>query len=400
VSLSEDELLADIRQRLFSPLASSSPRAVGMELELIPVHRSSKRAVPIRDESAPMDSERILSRVAAHRRWVARANDGDPASWTLPNSSVVSFEPGGQLEISGAPAPTASEAIRSMVGVVESIRDEMSRDEVDLVAAGVDPYNDIDAVPLQLRRNRYTHMNRFFDSIGPSGARMMRQTAALQINLERGADPPRRWRLLNALAPVVIALFANSARYAGAETGWASYRSYLWRTLDNTRTGLAYSEDVAVGYLEFALDALAIESGDGDGDYRSFRDWMRSNDIGRGEWSFHLSTLFPEIRPREYFELRSPDTIEPEYLAAPIVFVTGLVYAESAAEKAEKILGAPDPTLLEAAGRVGLDDPRLRDLALRLAEISLDAGASMGNDYISGSHVHTAAAYFARRLNH
>ena len=103
------------------------------------------------------------------------------------------------------------------------IRDAMSKEAIELLARGVDPYNDIKDVPLQLGRDRYARMTRYFDSIGPSGVQMMRQTAALQINLERGNDPKERWRLLNSLAPVIVALFAIAP--VRSTEGRASYRA-------------------------------------------------------------------------------------------------------------------------------------------------------------------------------
>src|SRR5258705_2612310 len=111
-----------------------------------------------------------------------------------------------------------------------------------LLALGGVRYNDNEAIPLQLHRDRYTGMTSYYDSIGPSGVQMMRQTAALQINLERGGDPKSRWRLLNALAPIVVALFANSRQYARKATGWASYRAQVWRTLGPSATGIIYDQ--------------------------------------------------------------------------------------------------------------------------------------------------------------
>ena len=150
------------------------------------------------------------------------------------------------------------------------LREAMSNAGIELVARGVDPFNDIDgsAAPAS-SRSLYERMTRYFDSIGPSGVRMMRQTAALQINLERGGDPKSRWRLLNGLAPIVVALFANSQQYAGKPTGWASYRAQLWRTLDPSRTGIIYDEAHHVErYLGFALDAIAMRSGKEGANYR------------------------------------------------------------------------------------------------------------------------------------
>jgi glutamate--cysteine ligase len=271
---------------------------------------------------------------------------------------------------------------------------------VTLVARGVDPYNDIGTVPLQLRRDRYVRMTEYFDSIGPSGVRMMRQTAALQINVERGEDPLSRWLLLNALTPVVVALFASSGRYAGTETGFASFRSQLWRTLDPSRTGIAYGgSDPARHYLDFALDAVAMRSGGEGSSYQSFRDWMLTGETTVEDWHFHLSTLFPEVRPKEYFELRSADTIEIEWLAAPIVFVTGIVYDPAAAGVAMSLLGAPSRELLERAGRLGLRDPELRSLAGRLSHLAVQGAETAGADYVKNDHVQTARAYFARALD-
>jgi len=354
------------------------------------------RALATADKGA--STAEVLTRLGQRERWSEESSDGDPPSWNTEDGARISFEPGGQIEISTAPQPTASEVIDSTQQLVTLIRTAMSSAGIELVARGVDPYNDIDTVPLQLHRDRYTGMTRYFESIGPSGVRMMRQTAALQINLERGEDPKSRWRLLNSLAPIVVALFANSRQYASKRTEWASYRAQLWRTLDPSRTGIVYDETGPVErYLDFALGAVAMRSGNG-GAYRTFREWMTQRAVNGDEWLFHLSTLFPEVRPKEFFELRSADTIELDALAAPVVFVTSLVYDEESAHRAIELIGPPSEGLLERAGRLGLADPEIRRIASRLVVLALDGGRRLGGDYLRRSHLEAAYKYFAGAL--
>jgi glutamate--cysteine ligase len=402
VSLSEAELLEDVQQRLFAPIRSANPHSIGLELELIPVHKTTRtRALATNDARA--STADVLSLIGQREGWHEQSNGSDPSSWKLADGAYISFEPGGQIEISTAPKPTASEGIDSMQRLVKMLRDAMSNAGIELLARGVDPFNAIDAVPLQLQRERYAGMTRYFDSIGPSGVQMMRQTAALQINLERGEDPNSRWRLLNSLAPIVVALFANSRQYARKPTGWASYRAHLWRTLDPSRTGIIYDETGHVErYLRFALDAIAMrEGGGGSGSgpgYRAFREWIHEPPINRDDWLFHLSTLFPEVRPKEFFELRSADTIEPDVLAAPVVFVTSLVYDEDSAHRTAELVGAPSEKLLERAGRLGLADPEIRRIVSRLVVLALEGGRRLGSDYIRRPHLEAAYRYFARAL--
>jgi glutamate--cysteine ligase len=389
-------LLADVRQRLFAPTRSTTPRAIGIELELIPLVRATRKPAPVVAAAGPATG-RVLSEIATLSNWIEQPAGDDPPAWLLPDGGRISFEPGGQIEISTAPKPTASAVIGTTQALVDLLRESMSANGIDLIARGVDPYNDITAVPLQLKRERYTGMTRYFDAIGPSGVRMMRQTAALQMSVEHGDDPLARWRLLNALAPFIVALFANSRDYAGQPTKWASYRSHLWRTLDTSRTGIAYDDaDPAARYLDFALGAGAMRAPKGE--QRSFREWMVDDSVDGDDWTFHLSTLFPEVRPKEFFELRSADTIEPRFLAAPVVFVTALVYDNASALAASKLLGAPSADLLERAGRVGLGDRAIRSIASRLVECALDGARRLGADYIAASHLEDASRYFARAL--
>jgi glutamate--cysteine ligase len=396
VSLSEAKLLDYVRQRLFAPVKSKTPRAVGVETELIPIHASTRKpALPM--SAGATSTAAIISRLAQRLGWLEESVGNDPPSWKLDDGARISFEPGGQIEISSAPHATASSVIDSTRTLAAVLKGAMAIEGIELLARGVDPYNDIDAVPLQLHRDRYERMTRYFESIGPSGVRMMRQTAALQINLERGEDPQFRWRLLNALAPIVTALFANSREYAGKSTEWESYRSHLWRTLDPSRTGIIYAEPGhAETYLSFALNAFAMRSGGGGQPYLTFREWMREPDVGEAEWLFHLSTLFPEVRPKEYYELRSADAIEPAQLFAPVVFVTGLVYDEESAKLASEILGLPDPVLLLRAGSRGLKDPEVWRLASALCELAIDGAVRLGDDYISARHREEASALFKR----
>jgi glutamate--cysteine ligase len=142
-------------------------------------------------------------------------------------------------------------------------------------------------------------MDAYFARIGPAGARMMRQTASLQVAVDIGADALGRWRLLNALAPFLTAVFANSRRYAGDDTGFASYRAETWRRTDPLRTGLLTGMDPIGAYVDFALRAPAILLGGDKEPAQPLAAWLGTID-GTASWERHLGTLFPEVRPRAH----------------------------------------------------------------------------------------------------
>lgn len=387
-------LLAGV-ESLFTPSNGTAPRSIGAELELIPLDIQTRRPVPIAS-STEKSSLPLLRMIAAHAGWIEVPADPDPPSWSLPGGERVSYEPGGQIELSSAISATASELIRDIQCAVQLITATFEREGISLDAVGVDPFNGIDDVSLQLHRPRYERMSIYFDSIGQSGALMMRQTASLQINVETGTNPYQRWGFLNSLSPYVTAIFANSPVYAGQRNGERNIRAHLWRTLDTTRTGLPVDMgDPAGAYLDFALGAGAMMYG-GDIPYPSFADWMRSGEPTIEDWQLHLSTLFPEVRPRRYFELRSSDAIPPQYLAAPIAFVTGLAYDEAANQRASAILDVADSALLEKAGRVGLADAAIRRKAIELVDIALAGAESLGTEYLSQADLESAMDFFDR----
>lgn len=371
--------------------------AIGAELELIPFDASTHRAIPILG-AGPEESGSlaVIQRIGGRAGWTEIPAGGDPPSWSLADGARVSFEPGGQIELSSAPSESASGLIRDLRCTAQLLTGAFASAGAALEAVGVDPYNDVAEVALQLHRPRYERMTRYFESIGPSGIRMMRQTASLQINVDVGAAPHARWTLLNALAPYVTAIFANSPCYAGKATGHRSYRAHLWRTLDTTRTGLPVNTaDPAGAYLDFALAAGAMMRDDA-GAYDSFEAWTRQGDASLDDWELHLSTLFPEVRPRRYFELRSADAISPEYLAAPIALIAGLVYDDRAARSASGMLAQAQAPSLEVAGRDGLADAQIHEMSMRLTDLALAGCESLGNRYISAADVEAAAQFFDR----
>jgi glutamate--cysteine ligase len=197
------------------------------------------------------------------------------------------------------------------------------------------------------------------------------------------------------MAPYVIATFANSPIYAGCPTGYQSARSAVWRDVDPARTGIAYDERAPVGaYLDFALSAPAILYPTLDGDYRPFADWLRVSEPTPEEWHDHLSTLFPEVRPRGHLELRSPDAVHPRWFAAPVALVTGILYEPGSLRAADHLLGAPDPTLLGKAGTLGLHDGAIAQIAADLFQLALDGCRRLGPSYFHPDDLEQATAFF------
>lgn len=366
------------------------PPRVGAEVELIPVAADTRRRVPIVAAEGP-GTLPLLRRFGAERCWREEATPYGAPRWMLPDGGCVSYEPGGQIELAAAPARSPSALLRSLRAVVPALRAAARDEGIDLLSLGIDPVNALEDTPLQLPGARYARLTRFLESIGTGGVRMMRQTAAFQVSLDWGPDPLARWRMLNAAAPYLAAIFANSPAYLGADTGWRSFRARVWRELDGGRTGIFPCADPVGEYLQFALDAPAILLGGDEGPWLPFRAWSGATG---DDWRAHLTTLFPEIRPKGFVEVRCIDAVDPEGYAAPVLLLTGLCDHAPTLRAALDLLGAPDPALLEPAARLGLSDPRIAPVARDLVGLGLAGATALraGPDDLA-----EARAFFAAR---
>ena len=397
-TLTRGALSTDLAERVFAgPIANSlTPRRLGAEVELIPVESVTGRRCGI-ESGEGLNTLPFLRRYGCRHGWGEGLTPKGTPCFTLPVGGTLTYEPGGQLEYSSPPCRSASILLGLLRSVVLPLRAAAANEGIDLLAVGIDPFNPAEHAPMLVHATRYDRMAEYLARRGPAGARMMRQTAAFQVSLDFDDEPWLRWRVLNAATPFVVAIFANSPIYAGEATGHQSTRADVWRTLDPARTGLPYGEDQPVeAYLDFALNAPAILLPTVDGEHLPFGEWLSRANPTEAEWQEHLSTLFPEVRPRGHLELRSPDAIAPEWYAAPLALTAGLLYDSRALRAASDLLPHPELGLLERAGRLGLHDPAIATAAADLFELALAGCASLAPGYFHPSDLEQAHAYFDR----
>ena len=417
---SAEEMRSDVLS-LFSPSRTPrSPGAVGIELEVIPLARTANgapRALPILPV-AP-DAESLSGFLSDH----AEATERLAADWDQRGTpryrtwreGFVRFEPGGQIEYATEARLTAAEAISDMEAVMGDLVDAADKAGVELLSCGLNPFLDADQVELHLKTPRYLAMDAHFNRVGPYGRRMMRLTASMQVNLDFG-DPTQahlRWSASNLLAPVCTAVFANSPVASGPAVH-VSGRALAWELADPTRTGVAWSPGDAIrkapwtAYTVFALTADAMLRLDPGGAVVTAPSGVRFNEWWSGvhgsppsvaEWRMHLTSLFPEVRPRGWLELRSIDTPGREWWAVPPTLLAALLYDDLALGEildALESLGERMPELFRAAARVGLRDPDLGAAAEAAFDIALKAASRFPPGYFDAGSV-SACERFAER---
>jgi len=317
----------------------------------------------------------------------------------------VSLEPGGALELSGAPLETIHQTcdeVNEHLREVKSIADAIG---VGFIGLGAAPEWMHDEMPL-MPKGRYKLMDAYMDRVGISGTTMMRRTCTVQVNLDFGseADMVKKMRVALALQPVATALFANSPFFEGKPNGMKSYRSWVWRNLDEDRTGmLPFVFEDGFGferYVDYALD-VPMYFVYRDGKYidalgMSFRDFMQGKlpalpgEVPTlSDWADHLTTIFPEARLKKFIEMRGADGGPWRRLCALPAFWVGLTYDSGALDAAwDLVKGWDAPTrqaLRVAAADHALDAEvggiRMHDLAARtleIAEAGLKARACTG----------------------
>jgi glutamate--cysteine ligase len=388
-------LLADLRRNVFAPPAHPAPPdRIGAEVEFLCLAAGTGAPVPLDAPAGPALLP-VVRRHAADSGWIEVPTPYGAPRFRVPGGGVLFFEPGGQIEFSTPPCPSAAALLACLRRVLLPLLGRLRAEGIEPVAAGIDPYNPLEAVAPQLSGERYLRMAAYLARRGPAGGRMMRQTAAFQLNLDFGSEPLLRWRVLNAAAPYLLALFANSPHYAGRPTGHRSFRAHCWRELDPARTGLLPCRgDPVEEYLRFVLAAPEmLRCPLPDEPPPPLGEHLARGEVGWDAWRAHLSTLFPEVRPKGYLELRTLDAVGPEGWAAPVAVVGGMLYHPPSLRAAADLLGAPDPGLLRPAGEAGMDDPRIAAVARDLFRIGLSGSAGLGDAFLNAADLDAAARF-------
>jgi glutamate--cysteine ligase len=304
----------------------------------------------------------------------------------LPGGSRVTYEPGGQLELSSAPCAGLAELHAALADDLGLVQAALAADGLELAGHGVDP---VRTPVFQARHPRYEYMRDYFIDSGFAGPglAMMCSTASVQVCLDIGADPAdalRRWRLTHALGPVLVAAFANSPLRAGRGTGLRSTRQGIWTALDPDRTlpVLTDGTDPASEWARYALNAPVMLRRTTDGGWvgdpgLTFAEWIAHGGPDLQDLEYHLSTLFPPVRPRGWFELRMIDALPARYWAVPVAVATALLDDPRACALAEQ---ATEPVAgrWAAAARCALTDPELAAAARSCFDAALDALPRLG----------------------
>ena len=306
----------------------------------------------------------------------------------------VSLEPGGQLELSGAPLESIHQTcdeVNEHLREVKSVADEIGVGFIGLGAAPEWQHEDMPMMP----KGRYRLMTDYMGRVGTHGKQMMYRTCTVQVNLDFGseADMVQKLRVALALQPVATALFANSPFFEGKPNGHKSWRSRIWRSLDDARTGmLPWVFDEGMGFerwAEWALD-VPMYFVYRDGKYinalgQSFRDFLKGElpalpgeKPTLSDWADHLTTVFPEARIKQFIEMRGADGGPWRRLCALPAFWVGLTYDQGALDAAWDLVKDWDAETREAlrvaASEQGLQAEvnglKMHDLARQAVEIA------------------------------
>ncbi|MEU9125707.1 ergothioneine biosynthesis glutamate--cysteine ligase EgtA [Streptomyces sp. NPDC048506] len=390
-AISEAELEAHLRGICFK---TGPPRRIGVEIEWL-VHDA-------RNPRCPVTPHRLDEAATALR--------------ALPLTSLLTFEPGGQLELSSLPATSLTECIAAVTADLALVRPALLARGLGMAGHGHNPWHPPRRV---LDQPRYNAMEAYFDRWGSAGRSMMCATASVQVCLDAGYEEPgplglgRRWLLAHLLGAVLTAAFANSPTSEGCPTGYRSTRQVVWSQLDPDRTlAPPQAADPREAWTRYVLDApvMCIRTEEGSWDAPpglTFREWVRTGSPRpptREDLDYHVTTLFPPVRPRGHLELRMIDAQSGEAgWVVPLAVTAALFDDPEASERAYRLVKplaetagarpAPRNPLWRRAARWALTDPELHAAAVGCFAAAQEALPRLG----ASPEVRAAVAEFTER---
>jgi glutamate--cysteine ligase len=331
----------------------------------------------------------------------------------------ISLEPGGQFELSGAPLETLHQTRAELAEHCAAVSALAGGMGIGFAPVGFHPFARRDDMPW-MPKSRYAIMRRYMPLVGSMGLDMMLRTCTVQVNLDYAseADMRRKLRVALALQPLATALFANSPFVEGVPNGFLSNRANVWTDVDADRTGmpaLMFNEDFGFEqFVEWLLDVpMYFILRDGryvDMAGCSFRDFMagrlsdRAGSVAAtvGDFADHVTTIFTDVRLKQFLEMRGADAGNPAMMVAQSALWVGLLYDDAALAAADALVrrhpwqdfAALRPVVPRTAMNTPWQSGTLRDLGRNVLAIARDGlrararihGGSDESGYIDPLH--------------
>jgi len=321
---------------------------VGTEAEKFGVFAADGK--PIQYEGDRGVKAILLSLAERHGWQLEREVEGGEVIALRRGKASITLEPGGQLELSGAPQETMHQTCAEFRGHMAELRDISDELGVAWLGLGFHPFAKLSELPW-VPKLRYAVMREYLPTRGKHAVDMMQRTATVQANFDYASVDAglRMLRVGLALSPIVTAMLANSPFVEGRPSGEVSHRARVWLDVDPDRSGLlpfAWRDTLTLrDYVEWALDVpMFLVKRDGKALYnnpQTFRAFLRDGFQGAratfADWESHVNTLFPEVRFKRTLEVRSADGQQTALLCALPSLWTGVYYDDAALAKAEAL---------------------------------------------------------------
>ena len=251
----------------------------------------------------------------------------------------ITLEPGNQIELSGAKLNNIHEACAESQDYLFELKQVAKKLDIKIVSAGFDPISKLDEIPNNPKQ-RYELMTKDMPQGGQLSLDMMYRTCGTQLNIDYNSEEDfvKKFKVVNALVPISIALFANSSVVEKSNSGYLSYRSKVWQNTSRGGLPSMFFEDMNFEkYADFIINSslLFIENKNTyiSGNKYSFKDFMEGkiNEIenrlpSEKDLTTHLSTIFTENRLKKYIELRSMDACGWDCLCSGPAYNIGILY--------------------------------------------------------------------------
>lgn len=336
---------------------------IGTEHEKFGFYLNSLEPVPY---EGPNGIEAVLEGMKQELGWEAIEDEGRIIGLFEANGQgAISLEPGGQFELSGAPLENLHQTCRESNRHLAQVKKVATKLGIGFLGLGSSPLWRFEETP-RMPKSRYAIMTNYMPKVGTRGHDMMYRTATIQVNLDFSdeRDMVRKLQTALKLQSLSSALFANSPFTDGKPNGLLSWRSEVWKDVDNQRGGYhPFMLDGDFGfekYVDWALDIpmyFVIRDGKyHDCTHITFRQFMDGalkdelddSEASIGDWNNHLTTLFPDVRLKRYLEMRGADGGPWQGICALPALWVGLMYHEASLEAAEELTSAWDAGMVAA----------------------------------------------------